>query len=233
MRRWIILATSLVLPLQAATLTFPNGSGAVEGSTSISGIFNTAPVTFQFVWAASELGALSIGDQITGIRFRQDGGGVAEPSAGSTFTDYSIAVSASANAIGSLSTTFASNVSGTSVVVRTGGLTIPAGAYPGGSSPNSFGPLIGFTTPYGYTGGDLLFTITHTGGTGFFSVDVTFNSALGDIVTASGNTASSGIVVAGIAVIGQLEFDSAVPEPSAIVLLAIGLPAILVLRRRG
>jgi hypothetical protein len=227
-----VIVYCALVPLSAASLTFPNGSAGVEGSTSVSGLFNTAPATFQFVWSSSQLGALTIGDQITGIRFRQDGPG-SSASPGSSFTNYTIAVSASANPIGSLSTTFASNVSGTATVVRTGSLTFAPGDFPGGSSPNAFGPLITFTTPHAYTGGDLLFTITHSGGTGFFSADVTFNAALGDIVVASSDTATTGSFGPGIAVIGQLEFDVAVPEPATYAVSAIGLLVIAALRRRG
>src|SRR5207302_8764496 len=67
---------------------------------------------------------------------------------------------------GSLSTSPAANQGAGTMQVRSGPLTFPANSFPGGSSPNAFGPEITFSTPYTYTGGDLLLTLRYTAASG-------------------------------------------------------------------
>jgi hypothetical protein len=103
-----------------------------------------------------------VGVSIGGIQFRLAGGLATGPPVNTVWPDWSLTLSPSNNAPGSLSATFDDNIAPGAVTVRSGPLTLPANSLPGGSSPNAFGLLIAFTTPYTYTGGNLLLTITHT-----------------------------------------------------------------------
>jgi hypothetical protein len=73
------------------------------------------------------------------------------------------------HAAGQLSTTYTDNIGTDAVAVRSGPLTLPSGFNPGGAltpAVNPWGGIIEFTTPYVYTGGNLLITIRHNGHTG-------------------------------------------------------------------
>ena len=115
---------------------------------------------FQQVFSSALLTNLSIGELITGIGFRVDGNESALPA--QTISEYNISLSQSANAPGNLSTTFADNRGADFTTVRSGPLTINAGDFPGGNSPNDFG-WISFSTPYQYQGGNLLIEIAYQG----------------------------------------------------------------------
>src|SRR5690349_4563859 len=75
-----------------------------------------------------------------------------------------------------MSNTLADNRGADEVLVHTGPLTIGAGDYPTGGSPNAFGATISFTTPYTYTGGPLLLEYSHTP----FPSTVSFADAVGN-----------------------------------------------------
>ena len=103
---------------------------------------------------------------------------------------------------GSQTTTFASNFVGAPTVVRTGPLTIPAGAFPVGPNPRPFGSNIALTTPFVYTGGNLLVEIRHTGSNivnnaandfleAVLQTDPNYNVNFWS-ATATGNTATTG-----------------------------------------
>jgi hypothetical protein len=119
-------------------------------------------LALQTVIGTSLLTGLNVGDTIGGIQFRLDGGLATGPAVSTTWPDWSLTLSPSNNAPGSLSATFAANIATGAVTVRSGPLTLLADSMPGGATPNAFGALIAFTTPYTYTGGDLLLTLTHT-----------------------------------------------------------------------
>jgi hypothetical protein len=61
-----------------------------------------------------------------------------------------------------MSTTFSANMK-SPVIVKTGTLSISAGTFTTGASPNATGPLIVFDTPYVYQGGDLVMMFRHNG----------------------------------------------------------------------
>ena len=75
---------------------------------------------------------------------------------------------------------FAANVVGTQTKVRSGSLSIPAGALTVGSNPNDFSFKITFNSPWQYTGGNLLVEIRHSGtGISSRSVQAASTSSVG------------------------------------------------------
>lgn len=75
---------------------------------------------------------------------------------------------------------FVANVVGTQTQVRSGNLVIPAGALTVGSNPNDFSFKINFSTPWQYSGGNLLIEIRHSGtGISSRSVQAASSSAPG------------------------------------------------------
>lgn len=175
------------------------------------------------------LGGLTPGSVLTGFQFRRDGGFGSTPNADTTYTSFDVTLSQSANAPGALSTTFASNIGGGAVAVRTGSLTFPTDSFPGGAGPNGFGPLITFATPYTYTGGDLLVTIRHTGAVSAIGTQGRFLDAEADAglqyLRATGFTAATATVNQGLAPVVNFQFTpvAAVPAPPAAALALMGL----------
>lgn len=139
----------------------PNGNAATEGSALISGPLQIGGITYQFVFASSQFSAFSSGTSLTSIGFRLNAGQITV-STPLTFANYQITLSQPAQPFPTLNSVFASNIGAGSVLVRNGALTIPANALVGGAGPNPFYD-IAFNTPYVYTGGDLLVTLSHTG----------------------------------------------------------------------
>ncbi len=195
------------------------------------------PRTGQLLINANQLTGL-IGQSLNSISFRLfTGATVPFPASNATWADYTITIGQGV-AFGSQSTTFASNFVGAPTVVRSGALTIPAGSFGVGTSPNPFSAPITFSLPYVYTGGNLLIEIRHTGsnivnnGANDFvesalttdpNYNVNFWSA-----TATGNTATTGAVnTFSVVRLG------AIPEPStALLLLVGGAGALALLRKR-
>ncbi|MBD1843291.1 hypothetical protein H6F89_07725 [Cyanobacteria bacterium FACHB-63] len=181
---------SLAAPMSAAhalTVVAPNSAMSTDGNSASGLPLSSNAATIQFIYPTSALGGLANGDQITGIAFRLNNS-ESSPSPALTFSNYVIQLSQSINAPGSLSTTFAANIASDGVTVRNGSLTFVANSFPSGANPNAFGSVINFTTPYTYTGGSLLITLSHTGnGSGIFPLidaDSTFG---GQSLTATGS----------------------------------------------
>jgi hypothetical protein len=202
---------------------FPLGSGANGGQI---------PGRVQQVYGTALLGGLSPGERITGLTFRLDGS-VASPLPAQTVPDYQIILSRSANAPGALSTTFAANRGPDATTVFSGPLTIHAGDFPAGGSPNPFGVIISFSTPYTYEGGPLLVEIaTDAFPAGGRFIDAVFPAANAEAVFGpgfSGTTANESFAEAFV-----IEFQIApapVPEPSTFALLALGGGALAGWRR--
>lgn len=154
----------LASPGWAVDVVVPASLANVEGgSIDSSPLGADGEVRFQQVYSASTLN-IAPGSLIVGVTFRVDGGendGVPPQ----TVTNYEIRLSRSVNPAGSLSAMFADNRGADEVVVRSGPLTIDAATFPAGAGPGPepFGPFIPFTTPYRYTGGDLLLEIAYSG----------------------------------------------------------------------
>jgi hypothetical protein len=138
----------------------PAGFGGIEGGSAEGTALGDFSNRVQSIYGTSLLTGLNVGDVITGLSFRVDSIGPAP--APQTVANYEIRLSKSPNTPGTLSNTLAANRGADEVIVRTGPLTIAAGDYPTGSTPNAFGVLINFTSPYVYTGGPLLVEYAHT-----------------------------------------------------------------------
>lgn len=207
-----ILSLAASMPAaQALTVVAPSNFASTEGNGSFGAPFSASAATAQFIYPTATLNGLTSGSQITGIAFRLNTG-TASPTA-RTFSNYQIQLSQSNNAPGSLSSTFDANIASDVVTVRSGSLTFAANSFPSGGTPNAFGPVIDFTTPYTYTGGSLLITLRHSGsGSGSLSIDG--DTAFGgQYISSAGSGATTGNFIAG-APITQLTFQP-VPVPFA------------------
>lgn len=231
----LLLITLGAIEAQAATLIL-NGAAAAttEGLSNVGnqGLIGDAATTAQMQIVTSTLSGqgLQVGDIITGLRTRLNGGSTM--SVDRSISDLEITLGEAAFSIDNLSTTFASNMVNP-VQVHDGAFTFFGAQMPGGSTPNAFGQLISFSTPYVYQGGDLVLMYTKPAATGGGSVagdSGPFNSSLIRMVAnISTFQATSGSSQPNVPVF-QLEF-SAAPEPSRAVLLLVGLLALAARRR--
>lgn len=209
------------------TIVAPNGDTSTSGAAAQYGVLGAGAVTFQFAYDASQFSGISNGSTLNGIGFRLPAG-VGTYAAALNYSQYSIAVATAALPVGSLSATYASNVSGDETVVRSGALTIPGGSFVGGSNPNPFFE-IAFTTPFVYHGGSLVVTIRHSdpGSTVSAPVDANFTdtaappltigNSVADFSTASATTGQVGYFNVPVASFYFTAPDGAVPEPASVV----------------
>jgi hypothetical protein len=143
------------------------------------------------------------------------------------YGEYDIQLSRPANPFPTLNSTFAANIGPDVVLVRSGPLTVPTGAFTGGAGPNPFFD-IEFTTPYTYNGGDLLVTLGHTtatSGTGF-AIDANL-VADGQANTDLTNSFTDTLGQTNLNNYPITEFSfspatAAVPEPASLTLLGLG-----------
>lgn len=139
----------------------PNAFENVDGPSQFLGPHSTSARTYQLLIHESQLTNL-VGLQLNGLTWRQSGNSTADwPAQDANYSNYDIYLSQSVDPA-DRSLTFADNVVGTQTQVRSGPLTIAAGDYASGSSPNDFGSTISFSN-YLYTGGNLLVELRHTG----------------------------------------------------------------------
>ncbi len=207
----VILVTLIVattLDCKAATFVIPGSLASTEGdsSSNTSGLFGSAAATIQFQITAPEIAVLGLnpGDQITGVRTRLNGGQATAPASDISISSLDITLAQAALPFTSISATFANNLL-KPVLVRSGPFKIPAGSMPGGSTPNAFGVLVPFSTPYTYQGGDLVVMYTKTTVSPTFTADAAnlyagVGTAYRNVVGA-GYQATTGNLGTGIAVL--------------------------------
>ena len=194
-----------------------------EAGSSDNAPLGASEQHFQQAFSSTLLTGLSAGDWIDGIAFRVEGDETALPA--QTIPIYDISLSQSPNAPGSLSATFADNRGADFLTVRSGALTITAGDFPGGSSPNLFG-WIPFSIPYQYQGGDLLIEVNYQGFSAGRDADAAYSFSVNLAQTAFGNgfdstTADAGIYAEAL-VMGFSIMTNPIPEPSAFFMLGAG-----------
>jgi len=227
------LTTNLLLPVviglglsaatvAADTIIVPGEYSLTEANSSDNAPLGATEQHFQQVFGLPLLTGLNVGDVITGIGFRVAGNESALPA--QTVSTYNIGLSQAANAPGFLSTTFANNRGGDFTSVRSGPLTINAGDFPGGSSPNGFG-WITFSTPYVYQGGNLLVEVEYQGFTSGRNADAAYTYAGTLAQTAFGTGFGSATADQGLyneAIVMGFSFVPSIPEPSAALLFGVG-----------
>ncbi len=110
------------------------------------------------------LGGLPVGASITELRFRLDTNATITvfPTNTVTWSDYEVTLAQAANPISGMSTNFASNLL-SPVLVKSGALSLSPNSFTTSASPNPFGSLVVFDTPYVYQGGDLVMLFRHPG----------------------------------------------------------------------
>jgi hypothetical protein len=155
---------------QAQTADVPEGVDTLAGTGGYSTVYHSAARSYQIVMNESVVQAAGIApnSNITGLAFRRPTWSVHAPwpTNAVTFAAWDLTLSRSNNPAPNLSTTYTDNIGADAVLVRSGPLTMQPAALPGGAltpAVNPWGETIAFTTPYLYTGGDLLITIRHTG----------------------------------------------------------------------
>lgn len=207
---------------QADLIVAPSANTSANGSADTVIPFGEPDDSWTFQWqlAASQLTAMA-GDTITGIGFRLATGQFSVP-AGTLIGLWDLELSSAANALGSLSSTVTSNIGPHATSVFDSSITLPA--LTGGTGPNPFF-LISFSTPYTYTGGDLLMTLNVTNGNLLQELD-------GNVVDGNGNTVGFDFGDASTRVgfydypITEFQFTPATtpptPEPALLPLLLCG-----------
>ena len=149
----------VTLHAHAADFVAPSSLAVAEGDFYFGLSLN---IEYQQLYGVSQLVGLSPGDTITGMQFRFDSSEPTGPGSTITSEHFDVYLGPSNFPVGSLSQSVAGNQGVGTVQVRSGPVTFPVMSFPGGSSPNAFGPLITFDTPYTYSGGPLLLTLAYT-----------------------------------------------------------------------
>ncbi len=229
MIRTCILLAAAAWAAEASLVVVPGSLASVEGNNSNTGILGPNGRTFQYAYDSSVL-SIQPGDKLIGMAFRltQSAGAITGPL---SWTLFDIQISSSKASPGYLSNTFASNVGSDAVNVRSGALSFAAGAFPSGHAPNSFGPEISFSTPFTYSGGDLLLTVRTNGNTQGTTVAVDaegnllgkyqgFGSTVGSSATVGNGATTTTVVLA-------FDVQSGVPEPGTALLMLSGVWAAL------
>lgn len=181
------------------------------------------------------------GSMLQGLGFRANASEASSPAM--AFSSYDIKLGVAALSAASASPTFANNVVGGNAgftTVRSGALSLAAGYFPTGGSPNAFGAPIVFSTPYYYSGAGngLVVEITHAAGSaslfmdayGFTSVSgiTSFNATSATATADTGPPAGGGNQASVNTTI--IAFD--VPEPASWTVMGLGLLGLSGVRAR-
>lgn len=166
-------------PMTIVENVVPNVNATTNGGNSFLGPLTSSARTYQLLIAESQLTSL-VGKYLISVAFRSTSSTTSDwPTAATTYNNYDIYLSGSVNPA-DRSFVFAQNVVGTQTQVRSGSLSIPVNSLSYGSSPNNFSFDISFTTPWLYSGGNLLVEIRHDGSSGSSkSVDAAGTSSSG------------------------------------------------------
>ncbi|MBY0111233.1 MAG: hypothetical protein K2Y21_00320 [Phycisphaerales bacterium] len=206
-----------ITPPNTQAVTLPNANDTVAGSSENSiplGAFSDG--RHMSLYAADQFASVPPGSLITGMQLRlRNAETTGWPAADSTNADYEIWLSQSPLTPASMSNTYASNQLN-AVRVRDGSYFLPAGVYPAGANtgttPEGWGPVIDFQTPYLYQGGALAIDIQSAGGISPVKfADCVVGSAVANGKTASPRTATSSS--GGSAFIVRLSFVPPVQSP--------------------
>jgi hypothetical protein len=239
----MIAVTFLVLATAAtgATLVVPGANTAVEGATNNGlpfniGLFNFSTIRYQQVYDSSEFPSGTI--LITGMRFRPDS--IVGDAFAAVLPDVDIYLSTTSASAGALSSIFADNLGADNTMVLTGTIALSSAAT--GAGPRDFDIEFLFTTPFSYNpaNGNLLLDVFNFGGGTTTQFDAISTSAVTARVfssAADGVNDAEGGAPSRLGLITQFIYERAsdepVPEPSTYLMMAGGLAAISLLRRRN
>lgn len=193
-----VAATRLLAQM---TAVIPPAAEGVSGSSANSiPIGNLASGTFQVLYSTDQMAAIPIGSTITAMQLRlRNTATTAYPPTARSLSKYEVRFGTSTLTPTTMTTTYASNMSGV-VAVRTGATTINANDCPAGNSgtvPEDWSSPISFSTSYVYNGGPLVVEIrTDTAATitSHFA-DLYVTSGKAAFVSSSSSTATSGTSV--------------------------------------
>lgn len=144
-----------------ATQVVPLAYAAVQGTGTFLGPLSNAQRTYQLLIDSTQMAGLE-GQELTAITWRLLTSASSNwPATNTTYANFDIYLSGSVPPA-NRSLTFALNVVGPQKRVRSGPLTINAGAFPFGGNPTTFGSDITFDSVYLYTGGHLLIELRHS-----------------------------------------------------------------------
>lgn len=180
------------------------------GNSNLNTAVRSLPRVYQFAYSSAYFAGIPLGSKLTGFSFRLANGQSAWPAAVRNWSSYDIQVSSTLFSPSALSTTFANNIASDVVTVRSGAFSIDANAYAGGTGPTPFGPIINFSTPYYYNGGNLLVTIRHTGN-GVDEAVLDSQSVVTGLTGAMSSTASSTATTGSITVPPIVKFSFSPP----------------------
>lgn len=160
-------------PRGSTRVVLANKFAGVAGGGTNDSILNPSARTLESVFRGSEISMFAPGTRIVGVSFRNSST-TAGPSAQADFAEWSLSLSRSARAPGSLSSAIAENTDSDALLVRSGGLHVVAGEAAGksGPSPAPFTFGADFQSAFEFSGGDLHLVLSHTGsGVGGVSFD--------------------------------------------------------------
>lgn len=164
-----------------------NQSGNVDNRWPLAPNTSETVGRYQQVHAASELTAL-IGRPITSVAFRLDEFDADVPTPGD-YANLRVGLSTSNNPPDGLNSDYVSNVGADEITVFDAPYTLPT--LTGNTTSNPFDLVVEFTTPFDYTGGDLLFDIEiayATQAVFFLDAEFTVNDSVSRLFTINGNT---------------------------------------------
>lgn len=242
-RSWTAVVVALgIASASNAQVVVPNSqAGTASGTSGLNTFIRDvgAPRTGQLLISSSQLGGINIGDTITGISFRMYANNTTGfPASAATYADYEIRIGVGV-AMGTQTTTFATNFASPPTLVRDGPLTITPFMFPAGNTAPNPTPFASptpfeFQTPYVYTGGNLLIELTHTGSditnpAGSFLQTVP--SDVNNYWSATATTFQATTGTAAAFTVAQVNFTP-VPEPTSIALVGAASLVAAVWRRR-
>lgn len=164
MFRKFTLASCAFLSLSVLNYAQTNDVVPSANTTTAGGIgfslLSTSARSYQELIDSTLLTSL-VNDTITGISYRGlSSATTAWPTATVVFDNFDLYMGKAVLIQNATTAVFATNQVGTQTQVRSGSLTIPENSYAAGTS---WGPVINFTTPYVYTGGNLSVLLRTTG----------------------------------------------------------------------